>query len=201
VGLHYVGQQIWRGRLMQDTMLNPRQDTRQAADRAARVVLMCFDVDGVMTDGALWYGPQGETFKRFNAHDGHGIKLLHQAGVASAIISGRAHDAVAQRARELGIRYVHQGVADKLACFHALLERVKLRADEAGFMGDDVVDVPVMQQCVFAATAQEAFAGVKIHAHWIASRPAGHGAVREVVEFILAARRAAGLPVDVEAGA
>jgi 3-deoxy-D-manno-octulosonate 8-phosphate phosphatase (KDO 8-P phosphatase) len=182
-------------------LVNPRQDPRQAADRATRVQLMCFDVDGVMTDGSLWYGPEGETFKRFNALDGHGIKLLHQAGLASAIISGRKHAAVTRRAQELGIRYVFQGVHDKLACFHAFLAEHHLKPDAAGFMGDDVIDVPVMREAAFAATVPEAFDDVKTHAHWIASRPAGHGAVREVADFILAARRAAGLRTDVEAGA
>jgi 3-deoxy-D-manno-octulosonate 8-phosphate phosphatase (KDO 8-P phosphatase) len=151
---------------------------------------MCFDVDGVMTDGSLWYGADGETFKRFNAHDGHGIKLLHEAGVATALISGRKHPAVTRRAQELGIRYVHQGISDKLACFHTLLAHVNLAPNETGFMGDDEIDVPVMQVAAFAATVSEAFAPVKAVAHWIAQRPAGHGAVRELAEFILAARRA-----------
>jgi 3-deoxy-D-manno-octulosonate 8-phosphate phosphatase (KDO 8-P phosphatase) len=182
-------------------LVNHRQDPRQAAQRATRVQLMCFDVDGVMTDGSLWYGPEGETFKRFNALDGHGIKLLHQAGLASAIISGRKHEAVTQRARELGIRYVFQGVHDKLACFNELIAKVDLRADQAGFMGDDAIDVPVLRSVVFAACVPEAFDDVKAHAHWISTRAAGHGAVREVAEFILAARRAAGLRTDVEANA
>ncbi|MGL4574700.1 MAG: KdsC family phosphatase [Burkholderiaceae bacterium] len=172
--------------------MNARQDPRQAADRAARVVLMCFDVDGVMTDGSLWYGPDGEVFKRFNALDGHGIKLLHEAGVATAIISGRKHAAVAKRAQELGIRYVHQGIEDKLACFNALLQTVELAPHEVGYMGDDTIDLPVMREVAFAATVPEAFAAVKAQAHWIASRSAGHGAVREVADFILAARAASG---------
>jgi 3-deoxy-D-manno-octulosonate 8-phosphate phosphatase (KDO 8-P phosphatase) len=179
--------------------MNTRQDSRQAAQRATRVQLMCFDVDGVMTDGSLWYGPQGEVFKRFNTLDGHGIKLLHQAGVASAIISGRSSPAVAQRAQELGIRYVHQGIENKLACFEQLLKQVNLSAQDCGFMGDDVIDLPVMQIVSFAATVGEALDHVKTHAHWVATRPAGQGAVREVVELILSARRTAGLRVDVQA--
>jgi 3-deoxy-D-manno-octulosonate 8-phosphate phosphatase (KDO 8-P phosphatase) len=170
--------------------MNARQDPRQAADRASRVVLMCFDVDGVMTDGSLWYGPDGEEFKRFNALDGHGIKLLHEAGVATAIISGRKHAAVAKRAQELGIRYVHQGIDDKLACFNELLQKVELAPHDVGYMGDDEIDLPVMREVAFAATVPEAFAPVKAQAHWIASRSAGHGAVRELAEFILAARAA-----------
>jgi 3-deoxy-D-manno-octulosonate 8-phosphate phosphatase (KDO 8-P phosphatase) len=181
--------------------INKRYDPQQAQERAARVQLMCFDVDGVMTDGSLWYGPQGEVFKRFNALDGHGIKLLHQAGVASAIISGRKSDAVTRRAQELGIRYVHQGIDDKLTCFQELLRKVNLQAQDCGFMGDDVIDLPVMQTVLFAATVGEAFDMVKAHAHWVATRAAGQGAVREVVELILAARRAAGLHTDVEANA
>jgi 3-deoxy-D-manno-octulosonate 8-phosphate phosphatase (KDO 8-P phosphatase) len=175
---------------MNSDAINSRQHPRQAAERASRVLLMCFDVDGVMTDGSLWYGPDGEVFKRFNALDGHGIKLLHEAGVATAIISGRKHAAVTKRAQELGIRYVHQGIDDKLACFTALLASVNLTADRVGYMGDDEIDLPVLRLVAFAATVPEAFAPVKAQAHWVASRAAGHGAVREVADFILAARQA-----------
>jgi 3-deoxy-D-manno-octulosonate 8-phosphate phosphatase (KDO 8-P phosphatase) len=161
-----------------------------AADRARTIRLMGFDVDGVLTDGSLFVGEQGEAFKRFNTLDGHGLKMLIDAGVAVVIISGRNSPAVARRATELGIRYVHQGIKNKVACMEALLEQTELQADQFGFMGDDLPDLPVLVRCGFAATTAEAFDPLPQSAHWQATRAAGHGAVRELAEFILRARGA-----------
>jgi 3-deoxy-D-manno-octulosonate 8-phosphate phosphatase (KDO 8-P phosphatase) len=149
---------------------------------------MLFDVDGVLTDGKLWYGPAGETFKVFHVLDGHGIKMLLQAGTAVALLSGRRSDAVAARAAELGIAHVLQGIEDKQAAFEALAAQLGVAADEAGFMGDEVVDLPVLRRCGFACAPAQAHELVRAHAHYVARAPAGGGAAREVCEFVLRAQ-------------
>ena len=159
-----------------------------ALDRARRVRLMLFDVDGVLTDGRLWYGPTGEAFKAFSAFDGHGIKLLLRTGISVALLSGRRSDAVTVRAAELGIAHVLQGVEDKLAAFASLATGLGLSASETGFMGDDVLDLPVMRRCGFACAPREAHELVRAHAHYLAGAPAGGGAAREVCEFLMRAQ-------------
>jgi 3-deoxy-D-manno-octulosonate 8-phosphate phosphatase (KDO 8-P phosphatase) len=159
-----------------------------AHERAAPLKLMCFDVDGVMTDGSLYFSPDGEVFKRFHALDGHGIKLLHDAGVASAIISGRSTPAVNRRAADLGIRYVYQGVQNKLERFEALVAELSLAPEQVGFMGDDVIDLGVLVRCGFPVSVSEAPEAVRSRAVYVATRPAGHGAVRQVCDFILQAQ-------------
>src|SRR4051812_10299160 len=159
-----------------------------ALARARRVRMVIFDVDGVLTDGRLWYGPGGEELKAFHAFDGHGVKLLLLAGLKTAILSGRDSPAVTERARELGIEHVVQGADDKRAAFEGLLKRLKLRREAAAYMGDDVVDLPVLTRCGFACAPHEAPEPVRHRAHYIASAPAGHGAAREVCEFILEAQ-------------
>ncbi|HVJ11878.1 MAG TPA: hypothetical protein VNC62_09960, partial [Burkholderiales bacterium] len=104
--------------------------------------LMIFDVDGVLTDGTLLYGPAGEELKAFSAHDGHGLKMLAESGVACALLSGRRSAAVALRAKELGIAEVHLGIEDKLAVFSTIMEQKGLKAQDIGFMGDELVDLP-----------------------------------------------------------
>ncbi len=159
-----------------------------APERARRVRLMLFDVDGVLTDGRLWYGPQGEALKAFSAHDGHGMKMLAASGVALAILSGRESAAVAHRAAELGIRHVLQGVADKRAAFDLLLARLGVQAAAAGYMGDELVDLAVLRRCGFACAPPGAPEPVRRHAHYVAEAAAGRGAVREVCEYILRAQ-------------
>ena len=159
--------------------------TADALERARRVRLMVFDVDGVLTDGRLWYGPQGEQLKAFHSLDGHGVKLLQQCGIAAGILSGRSSPAVALRAAELGVTHVLQGIEDKRPAFDALLARLGLEPREAGYMGDDLPDLPVLAQCGFACAPREACAEVLRGAHYVASAPAGGGAAREVCEFLL----------------
>jgi 3-deoxy-D-manno-octulosonate 8-phosphate phosphatase (KDO 8-P phosphatase) len=159
-----------------------------ALERAKRVRLMLFDVDGVLTDGRLWFGPQGEALKAFSALDGHGLKMLQQSGVAVALLSGRQSAAVAARAAELGVAEVLQGIEDKRAAFEALAARRALSAAETGYMGDEVVDLPVLRRCGFACAPREAHELVRAHAHYIAAAPAGAGAAREVCEFVMRAR-------------
>jgi 3-deoxy-D-manno-octulosonate 8-phosphate phosphatase (KDO 8-P phosphatase) len=156
--------------------------------RARSVRLMIFDVDGVLTDGTLWYGPRGEELKAFSAHDGHGLKLLAGAGVALALLSGRRSKAVALRARELGIREVHQGVDDKLLVFTKMLKKYRLTPAAAGFMGDELVDLPVLERCGFACAPREAPAAVRSRVHHVTEAPAGRGAVREVCDLLARAR-------------
>lgn len=159
-----------------------------AARRARRVRLMLFDVDGVLTDGRLWFGPRGEALKAFDAQDGHGLKLLAGAGVRLGLLSGRASPAVARRAAELGIDLVLQGVADKGKAFDALLARLGLEPPAAGYMGDELVDLPVLRRCGFACAPRSAPALVRRHAHFVPRAAAGAGAVRETCEFLLRAQ-------------
>jgi 3-deoxy-D-manno-octulosonate 8-phosphate phosphatase (KDO 8-P phosphatase) len=156
----------------------------EALDRARGVRLMIFDVDGVLTDGTLLYGPQGEELKAFSAHDGHGLKMLADSGVACALLSGRRSAAVARRAAELGIRHVLQGIEDKLAS----ATQMGVALDEIGFMGDELVDLPVLTRCRFACAPREAPEAVRARVHYVAKAPAGRGAVREVCELVMRAQ-------------
>ena len=157
---------------------------------AARVRLMGFDVDGVLTDGSLVFGPDGDTFKTFSSLDGHGIKLLAEAGIEVAIISGRRSAALAHRAQNLGIAELHMGVDDKLAVLQDLLAARGLAANAAGYMGDDVVDLPILRACGFSATVADGHALVKREVDYVARLPGGRGAVREICDLLLAARGA-----------
>jgi len=159
-----------------------------ALERAKRVRLMLFDVDGVLTDGRLWYGPSGEALKAFSVLDGHGVKLLIESGVAVALLSGRSSPAVARRAEELGITQVLQGIDDKLAAFESLTAKLGIAAEAAGYMGDEVVDLPVLRRCGFACAPGGAHELVRAHAHYVPRAPAGGGAAREVCEFLMRAQ-------------
>ena len=160
----------------------------EAVLRAKRVKLMLFDVDGVMTDGRLWYGPEGETLKSFSVLDGHGLKLLMDAGLLTGLLSGRRSPAAAQRAAELGIPHVLLGIEDKRAAFEALGVRLGVAPAEIGFMGDDVVDLPVLRRCGFACAPPGAHALVIADAHYVTRAAGGSGAVREVCELLLRAQ-------------
>lgn len=160
-----------------------------ARNRAQQLTWMFFDVDGVMTDGGLFYGPQGEAFKRFNVLDGHGLKRLKLAGIQIGIISGRSHEATAVRAKELGIEVVRQGQSDKGAAFDQLVKEFGLDPARCGHMGDDTPDIALFDRVSFAAAVPNATVDVLAKAHWVASRRGGDGAVRECCEFILSCRR------------
>jgi len=159
-----------------------------ALERARRVKLMIFDVDGVLTDGSLWYGPGGEEIKAFHALDGHGVKMLGESGVRLALLTGRKSVAVAARARELGIEHVLQDVEDKRGRYETLLKDLRLQAGDTGYMGDDLVDLPVLTRCGFACTVPEAPEDVRTRAHYVAAAPAGRGAAREVCEYVMRAQ-------------
>ncbi|MBV8667250.1 MAG: HAD-IIIA family hydrolase [Burkholderiaceae bacterium] len=162
--------------------------TADAVARAARVRLMIFDVDGILTDGGLYYGPAGEAIKRFNVHDGLGIKMLRQAGIATAIISARQSDIVAKRAADLDIEHVQQGALDKKTAFEQLLERTGMRAEECGFLGDDWIDLPILSRVGFAASVPNGRAEVHARVHYVTTARGGDGAARELCEFLLRAQ-------------
>lgn len=158
------------------------------AQRAAKIRLVVLDVDGVLTDGRLYYGVTGEAMKAFDIRDGHGIKLLMKAGIDVALLTARSSGIVAERARELGITRVLQGQSDKAAGFASLLAQTRVGAESAAYMGDDWPDLPVLRQVALAGTTADACAEVRAAAHWIATREGGRGAVREFAEFILRAQ-------------
>jgi 3-deoxy-D-manno-octulosonate 8-phosphate phosphatase (KDO 8-P phosphatase) len=156
--------------------------------RASRLKLMIFDVDGVLTDASLYFTDEGTEIKVFNARDGQGMLMLKMAGVTQAIITGRNAPCVSWRMKNLGVEHVYQGVGDKLAVFHELLAKLGVEACEAGFMGDDVIDLQVMDACGFSATPSDSYELNQQRADYVASHSGGHGAVREVCEFILVAQ-------------
>lgn len=157
-------------------------------ERARAIRLAIFDVDGVMTDGTLFIGAQGEAFKAFNILDGHGVKMLQSAGVAAAIISGRSSEAVARRAVELSIAHVVQGSSDKVAAFEALIAMLDLTAEQCAFVGDDLPDLAVMRRCGLAVAVANAAEPVKSAAHYVTRASGGRGAVREFCELVLRAQ-------------
>ena len=163
--------------------------TMALEERTRRLLWMSFDVDGVLTDGSLFYGASGESFKRFNALDGHGIKQLQGCGVGILILSGRSHPSVDARARELGIGEVIQGAGDKLAALHRWLDGKGVHLEQLGHMGDDLPDLPVFKAVGFAASVPNAHPVVLDQAHWILRRAGGDGAVRELCDLIIEGRR------------
>ena len=156
--------------------------------RAARIRLVVFDVDGVLTDGSLFLGDGGEEYKAFHSRDGHGMAMLKEAGVEIAIITGRTSRVVEHRMAGLGIEHVFQGQRDKLPAFETLLDRLGLEPIQCAYVGDDVVDLPVMRRVGLAIAVQDAHPLVVRHAHWQTPHPGGRGAARDVCELILEAR-------------
>jgi len=150
-----------------------------------RIRLLVLDVDGVLSDGRITYAADGTEVKTFSAADGQGLKYWLRAGHDAAILSGRDSETVRIRARELGIARVRTGAKDKLPAFEALLGETGCRADEVCYIGDDLVDVPVMARVGLAVAVPEAPAEVRRLAHYVTRRPGGAGAVREVVELLL----------------
>ncbi|MDE1989991.1 MAG: HAD hydrolase family protein [Betaproteobacteria bacterium] len=156
--------------------------------RAQGIRLAAFDVDGVMTNGALTFDSEGRECKTFHVRDGLGLKLLQQGGITLAIITGRNSPIVDARARELGIRHVIQSSQDKRAACQSLLEQLGLDWSACAYMGDDLPDLPVLRRCALAMTVPEAPEAIRAQAHWIAPLGGGEGAVRSAAEMILGAR-------------
>jgi len=172
----------------------PKRASAEAGLRAARVRLVVLDVDGVLTDGRLYFGPDGEALKVFDVRDGHGVRLLREAGLGVALLSGRASPIVARRASELDITPVMQGERDKLAGLNRLLAATGVVAADCAYMGDDWPDLPVMALVGFAAAVADAAPEVRRAAHWIAQADGGRGAVRALAEFLLLCRQRHPMP-------
>lgn len=156
---------------------------------AAAIRLLILDVDGTMTDGHLYFGTRGEALKVFHVRDGQGIKHLDAAGIQVAVISGRKSKMVAARCRELGVQHVIQGAQDKVSAFEKLGKRLKIGAAETACVGDDSPDVPLMKVVKIAFAVADAHPDALGAAHVVTSLPGGHGAVREVCDYLLAARQ------------
>jgi 3-deoxy-D-manno-octulosonate 8-phosphate phosphatase (KDO 8-P phosphatase) len=188
--------------------------TADAQERARRIKLLIFDVDGVLTDGGIWIFPapapshttgdhaaamEGKggyaissqsmiEAKGFNAHDGSGVSLAKLGGMKCAIITKRISEAVALRARDLRLEYVYMGQAYKMQAVREMMEKENLTLDEIAYVGDDVIDLPVMRACGFAVAVANARAHVKAAAHYVTPHEGGHGAARDAIEFILEAK-------------
>jgi len=157
-------------------------------ERAARVRLVIFDVDGVLTDGSLYLGDDGNEYKAFNARDGHGMVLLQETGVRLAVISGRSSPVVRIRMEGLGVAHVYQGQRDKLVAYADLKETLGVSDAQIAYVGDDVIDLPVMRRVGLAIAVGDAHALVQRHAHWCTNAPGGRGAAREVCELVMSAQ-------------
>jgi len=157
-------------------------------ERAAPVRLVIFDVDGVMTDGSLYIDADGRELKAFNSLDGHGIKMLQETGVEIGIITGRMAPVVEHRMASLGVEHVYQGQKDKLLAYNDLLARLGLTAGQVAYVGDDVIDLPVMCRVGLAITVPDTHSLVLEHAHYQTRQRGGHGAVREICEMIMSAQ-------------
>ncbi len=157
-------------------------------DKAKNIKIVIFDVDGVLTDGSLLIGDDGQEYKAFNSRDGHGMKMLQKTGVEIAIITGRTSEVVKHRIKDLGIKIVYQGQHDKTIAFNDLLQSKQLTAAECAYVGDDVVDLPVMSQVGLAIAVQDAHPMVIKHSHWQTPSAGGRGAGRDVCEMIMEAK-------------
>lgn len=155
-------------------------------ERAAKIQMIGFDVDGVLTDGSLYIGPSGEEFKKFFAMDGLGFKMAEQFGLKIAIISGRPSEQTLQRCqRDLGVKDVHVGVKDKLAKAREILESHQLSMENFAFIGDDTIDLTLLEQSGLAACTKDAHYSLFKHIHYITDREGGRGAAREFIDLIL----------------
>ena len=155
------------------------------SERCARIRLLVLDVDGVLTDGRLLFDAEGRESKSFHVRDGHGIRLLQDCGIEVALITARYSQALAHRARDLGIQRVYQGSVDKIVAYTELLFATQRREEEVAYMGDDLIDLGILGRVGLAAAPADAHPEVLARAHWIAQRPGGMGAVRELSEEIL----------------
>jgi len=157
-------------------------------EKARQIRLVIFDVDGVLTDGSLFLGDDGQEYKAFHSRDGHGMKMLQSTGVKIGIITGRTSQVVKLRMESLGVAYVFQGQLDKLPAYRQLQAELGLEASQIAYVGDDVVDLPIMRQVGLAIAVQDAHPLVKRHAHWETPNAGGRGAGRDVCELIMEAQ-------------
>lgn len=157
-------------------------------DKAKTIELVILDVDGVMTDGSLIMGDDGQEYKAFNSLDGHGLRMLQESGITVAIITGRKSNVVNHRMNDLGITTIYQGYRDKTPAYDALLKDKNMKHEQIAYVGDDVVDLPVMSRVGLAIAVQNAHPFVKTHSDWVTQSSGGRGAVREICEMFLSSR-------------
>ncbi len=157
-------------------------------EKAKQLKLLILDVDGVLTDGRLFFDNSGTEYKCFHARDGHGIKLLRQTGVEVAVISGRKSESVALRMKSLGVELVYQGHENKIAAFNEIIQTLGISPDQAAHVGDDLLDLPLMVRTGLSIAVKDANPAVKEYADWCTETPGGQGAVREVCDFIMQAQ-------------
>lgn len=165
-------------------------------ERARQVKLVLFDVDGVLTDGRLYLDNRGEEYKAFNSRDGHGLKMLQRNGVEVGIITGRNSEIVAHRTKELDIKHVRQGCADKLPAYQEMIAGLGLGHEQVGFVGDDVVDLPIMLRVGLAVCPQDGHFLVQRHSHWVTPSVGGRGCAREVCELVMLAHGVFGAEME-----
>ena len=154
-------------------------------EKAKKLKLLILDVDGVLTDGRLFFDDKGKEYKCFHARDGHGIKLLRQTGVEVAVISGRKSNSVALRMKSLGVEYVYQGHENKIAAFNEIIQSLSIQPEQAAHVGDDLLDLPIMKRVGLSIAVNDANEPVKEYADWCTKTPGGRGAVREICDFIM----------------
>jgi len=164
------------------------EDFSSIQRRASRIKLLLMDCDGVLTDGQVWILENGDDQKTFNVRDGLGLALLHRAGLKSGVISGRTSSALDRRARDTRMEFVRQGREDKLSAFEEVLALAGRKEAEVAYVGDDLVDIPLMKRVEFAVAVADAVPETKLHAHYVTNARGGRGAIREVVEIILTAQ-------------
>ncbi|HDD53182.1 MAG TPA: HAD-IIIA family hydrolase [Thermosulfidibacter takaii] len=157
-------------------------------EKLKKIILVVMDVDGVLTDGRIILGSDGQEFKCFNVKDGHGILLLHRAGIKTALITGRQSEAVEKRARELKIPLVFQNSKNKLETYQKLKAATHAQDHQIAYIGDDLVDIPIMKRAGVAVAVADAHPQVKEVAHLVTEAPGGKGAVREFIELLLKAQ-------------
>jgi 3-deoxy-D-manno-octulosonate 8-phosphate phosphatase (KDO 8-P phosphatase) len=168
--------------------LNSPDYPPEVFERARLIRLLILDIDGVLTDGRLYFDAKGEALKVFHVRDGHGIKMVHQAGIEVALVSGRRSDAAFHRSRELGLNRFYEGVRDKAAVLEELLTALNLEAPAVAAVGDELVDLTLFHRVGLAVAVADAVAELRAAAHWVTSLPGGHGAVREVCDLLLKAQ-------------
>ncbi len=161
---------------------------REIIEKAKKLKLLILDVDGVLTDGRLFFDDQGKEYKCFHARDGHGIKLLRQTGVEVAVISGRQSNSVAMRMKSLGVEAVYQGHENKIAAFNEIVKKMSIEPEQIAHVGDDLLDLPIMTRVGLSIAVHDANHFVKENADWCTQTQGGLGAVREVCDFIMQAQ-------------
>ncbi len=161
---------------------------RDILERAKQIRLVIFDVDGVLTDGSLYLGDDGQEYKAFHSRDGHGMKMLQQTGVTLAIITGRTSEVVRIRMESLGVEHLYQGQHDKLSAYEDLKKTLGVEDEQIAYVGDDVVDLPILRRVGLSIAVADAHRLVQDHTHWRTQSPGGRGAGREVCELIMDAQ-------------